>query len=234
MAYTVTQLITDAYYLSGLVSRRFQTVSGFQLNEGLNSLNAIISFKTAQQRLIPYFQEYDFNLVVGEQNYFIDNLIKPETFVFYIGDIRYPTVQVGRNDFFATARVENIDSLPFQWHFERTLNGGTIYLYFKPQDTYAATLWGKFSLDTVTLNQDLSLTLDQFYIEYLRYATAQRLCQENNISFPPDSKQTLDEYEELIKNISPVDFYSKKFSFFAGSGGLTWADVNIGRGWRPP
>lgn len=233
MAYTVTQLITNAYYLSGLVSRRFQTVSGEQLSDGLQSVNAVIQFKTAQQRLIPYFNEVEFAAVDGTETYFVENLISAETLTFNIGPVRYSTMPTSRKDYRGTGRVDNITSLPYQWNFERCFGGANISLYFLPNSNYPIKIWGKFSLASVTLNEDLEGRLDNFYIEYLRYATAQRLCQENNISFPPDSKQTLDEYEEMITDISPMDLTLQKMSSLQQDSGLNWGDINIGRGWRP-
>ena len=42
MAYTTNQLISGAYYASGVVSREFETVSGAQIGDGLEWLNNII------------------------------------------------------------------------------------------------------------------------------------------------------------------------------------------------
>jgi hypothetical protein len=233
MAYTVTQLITDAYYLSGVVSRQFQTVSGEQLNTGLIFLNSVLSFKTAQQRLIPYFQEYIFDEVTGQEKYFVPNLIKAETLTFNIGPVRYSMLPQSRKDYFGTGRVDNIQSLPYMWHYERTFGGSNIYMYFLPNSDYETKLWGKFSLNNVTLNQDLSLTLDQFYIEYLRYATGQKICTEYNISFPPENRSILNEYEAMITDISPLDLTLQKISSLQADAGLNWADINIGHYWRP-
>lgn len=233
MVTTVTQLVTESFYLSGIVSKTLQTVSGAQIAEGLQLLNSVLSFKTAAQRLIPYYREYQFNAVIGQQTYYVPDLILAESLTFNIGPVRYSMFPQGRREYFASPRIDNINSLPFQWHFERCLGGANIYLYFNPEDTYLMKLWGKFSLSNVTLNQDLELTLDLFFIEYLRYALAAKICQNRNVMFAPDNQKMLNEYESEIFDISPMDLKLTKKSSFNADQGLNWGDVNIGRGWRP-
>ena len=234
MVYTTTQLITRSWYLSGIVSRELETVSGDQLSEGLDLLNAVLNIKTAQQRLIPYFTEYQFNAIIGQETYFIPNLIEVQTFTFNIGTVRYSTNKQGRVFYFGSGRVDNINSLPFNWHVERTLGGSNLYMYFLPYENLPCILWGKFSLADVTLDQDLSLTIEDFYIEYLRYALAEYMCQEYSITMQPQSYKKLNEYEEMIVDISPLDLQIKKISGLQTSTGYNYAFVNLGQGWVAP
>lgn len=234
MAYTVTKLITNAWYLSGIVSRDLETVSGDQISDGLDLLNAVLAIKTANRRLIPYFTQYMLNAVPNQEVYFIPNLINAETLTFNIGPVRYSMQWLDRKKYFGTGRVDNISSLPFDWHVERTKGGANLYLYFLPDSNYPLIIWGKFSLAMLTnLQQDLSLTLDAFYIEYLRYALAEYMCSEYNINLQPQSQQKLNEYEEIITDISPIDLSVSKTSTLQRHQGLNWGDINIGRGWRP-
>lgn len=235
MSYTTTELITRSWYLSSIVARDLETVSGDQLNDGLNMLNALLSFKTADQRLIPYYNEYDFVAVVGQEQYFIPNLILPETLTFFKDTVRYATVPLGRKAYFGTPRAEGIESLMFQCHYERCLKGSNLFVYFLPDQNYPMTIWGKFSLQSVSLGQDLSLTLDAFYIEYLRYALSQYMCQEYNISMSADTKAKLDEFERMIFDISPIDMSTTTRNFFSqqGSSPDIYGFANLGRGWTP-
>ena len=68
MTYTVTNLITDAFYISGIVSREFETVSGPQGQVGLHVLNKILSDKTIEKDMIPYYTKYEFNAIAGQDN----------------------------------------------------------------------------------------------------------------------------------------------------------------------
>lgn len=233
MTYTTLELITRAYYLSGVVAKRFQTPTSEQINDGLQMLNALLDIKSANQRMIPYYQEFDFTAVIGQEMYFIPNLILMESFTFNINTVRYSTYPKSRRDYFGSPRVDNIQSLPYSWHVERTRGGSNLFIYFLPNTTYPLKIWGKFSLADVTLNQDLSLTLDLFYIEYLRYALAEYICQENNVTFTVQSEKRLMELEQVIFDISPIDLTISKMSSLQGDHSINYGDVNIGRGWRP-
>lgn len=233
MAYTTNELIARAYYLSGIVARSLQTVSGEQMTDGLSLLNSFIADKTAGTNLIPYYKQYDFTFSADVQDYFIPNLVDAQTFTFFIGDVRYSSAVTNRKAFFGTGRVENVSSLPVSYHFERELGGSRLWLYFYPQDNYDATIWGKFSLSSVVLGQNLELTLDKFYIDYLRYGLASYICDENLVSLPPQTAKRLKELEAIIQNISPADMSLMHLSNLTGTGGLNFGDVNIGRGYRP-
>lgn len=232
-AYTVTDLITRAYYLSQVVSRELQTVSGQQLSDGLTWLNALLSLKSAYSRTIPYFNEYQFTAVAGQEEYFVPNLVQPETLTFNIGPVRYSTMPSSRRSYFGTGRVDNIQSLPFNWHFERALNGSNVFLYFVPDAAYPIKIWGKFGFTNVTLNEDLLQVYDEFYIDYLRYRLAQRICSEFGIPLQPQAARELEELEEAVTDVSPPDLTLSKWSDLGGETGINWGDINIGRGWRP-
>ena len=92
-------------------------------------------------------------------------------------------------------------------------------------------VWGKFALQSVTLNQDLSLTLDAFYIEYLRYALADQICQDYGVTLLPGPAQRLKELESIIMYIDPPDLTNTNVTMYPDRG-WNYADVSIGHGWR--
>ncbi len=234
MSETVTELVTKSWFLSGIVPKTNATVTGSELTEGIELLNALLAFKTAGQRGIPYFREYEFPAVVNDGEYFVENLIFAETLTFNIGEIRYRTYPTGRREYFGSDRAENISSLPFQWHWERVLNGSNVYLYFKPDQNYPIKIWGKFSFDSVERNQDLSLTFDGFYREYLRYELAKMMCDDNDINFSSGKMKTLETYRSKIIDISPMDMSMQKFSTLQVNNGPNWGSINLSNGWFPP
>ena len=140
MAYTTLQLINNAYYESGIVSRGFETVSGQQATDGLQFLNDLIDDKTVDNGLIPYYTQLDFAAVIGQEKYFIPNLINMDTFVFFIDTVRYQTQNRGRREYFGTSRADNIQSLPGSWHLERCFGGANLYIYFKPDQNFPLTI----------------------------------------------------------------------------------------------
>lgn len=232
MAYYTSQLISNAYYASGIVSRDYENVTGQQESDGLIFLNDLLADKTVDNGLIPYYQQYDFNAVAGQERYFIEDLISVDTFVFFIDSVRYSTTWKGRREYFGQARADDIRSLPGSWHLERELGGASIYIYFKPDLNYPLTIWGQFRLASVTLNQDLELTLDRFYINYLKFDLAARLCNEYSFNIPPGLIKTLKKYEEMIsKKSGTIDLRMQKLSTLRQRGGINYGQVNLGKGW---
>lgn len=234
MTYTVTQLITNAYYLSQVVSRELETVTGSQLNDGLSMLNALLSLKSANTNLIPYYTEYTFTAVVGQETYFIPRLVNCETFTFNIGDVRYQTYPQSRRMYKGSSRVDNIESLPFHYNIERAVGGSNLSMYFLPSQTYPCIVWGKFGFSSVALNDNLDVLYDLYYIDYLRYRLAKRICSEFGVRFSAQAAAELQEFEEILINVSPGDLTLTKQTAYTGDRNLGWAYVNLGRGFVPP
>lgn len=232
MAYTTNQLISNAYYGSGIVSRGFETVTGQQESDGLIFLNDIIGDKTVQSGLIPYYEKYDFTAVVGQEKYYIENLINVDTFTFFIDSVRYQTTWQARREYFGSSRADSIQSLPGAWHLEREFGGASMYIYFKPDTDYPLTIWGQFRLSEVALGQDLSLTLDRFYINYLKFELMVRLCDEYNYTVPMGVARQWRQYvNEISKKSGPLDVQMQKISSLQQRGSINYGQVNIGKGW---
>jgi hypothetical protein len=231
MAYTVTKLITESYYLSGRLAQGLQTISGQQLAKGLLLLNSVLAVKSVNERLIPYFTKYQFDAVVNQEVYFIPNLIFCETLTFNYQNVRYSMTPMSRRVYQGSDRVNNIASLMFDYNVERCIGGANLSMYFLPDSDYPCTIWGKFSLSAVALNQNLEDSLDTFYIEFLRYALAEYICQDNNIAFQPQNKEKLEEYEQAFMDISTPDLSLVKISGLGGRIPSRWGQANLGRGW---
>ena len=235
MAYTTTQLITSSYYAAGVVSREFETVSGSQIGDGLVFLNNIITEKNVDEGMIPYETTYDANFVIGQEIYFIPNLIQIDTLVFFLNQVRYAMKYEQRNAYKGSSRVENIQTLPNQWYFERQFGGGNLYVYFKPDQNYPMQINGIFNIPSVVLGQDLSLTFDEFFTTYLHFALADRICAEFAYDTPIGVKQQLSKYEAFINKKSRIlDLRITKTSTLQNRGTFNWAFVNLGNGWVTP
>lgn len=235
MAYTVTQLVTGAFKSSGIVAAEFETVSGDQFQDGLLYLNDLLGEKRVENNMLPYYSEHVFNAVIGQEEYFIENLIQVVTATFDLNSVRYQMNQIQRDQYFGATRANNITSLPFSYHVERQKGGANFYLYFLPDKTYPITLWAQFDLQTVTATQDLELIFDRFYITYLRYALAARICSEFDYDIPSGVQKNLDKYESIIsKKSQQLDLRMKKSSTLGSEGNLNYAQVNLGQGWTVP
>lgn len=234
MAYTTNQLISDAYYASGVVSREFETVSGVQVANGLLWLNDLLTETSVNESMIPYETTYTLTAVTGQETYEIPNLVAIDTLVFYLDAVRYCMQYTKRNQYFGSSRVENVQTLPFQWYFEKQFGGGNLYIYFKPNQAYPMEIHGIFTLDPVALGQDLSLTIEEFYRTYLRYALADRICSEYNYATPPGVERQLGKYQAYIaKRSRTMDLSIQKVSTLQKHAAIGYGFVNLGKGWTP-
>jgi len=238
MAYTARQLIIESWYLSGIVSRTMETVTGEQIADGLERFNAILDVATASVDLIPFWVEYNSVFVAGQEKYSIDNLVEIESATFFIDDgfgnnVRYSMQPASRQEYFAYSRANTILSLPYQWHMERTHTGADVYFYYFPQTNWNFQLWAKFSLLNLTLGTDLTLTYQGFYIEYLKYKLANYLCELYNVAFSLTHAKRLSSYEQMIRNASPLDFTQKKISQFQVQTAPDYAQANLGKSFVP-
>jgi hypothetical protein len=233
MAYSALTLITQAWYTSGIVARRLQTPTGDQITDGLFLLNNLLAVKfAAESRLIPYFSNYEGVFVPGQEEYFIPNLALADTMTFVIQSVRYSMIPLSRRQYFGSPRANNINSLPFNYRMERVEGGTNLFVYFLPQSNWSFEIWGKFGLTSVTLMQDLSLTYDTFYIEYLRYMLAEYMCDFYNQEFLPGNTMRLNQYKKELANLSPPDMSMQKFSDLGTGQSLNYGDINLGHGWR--
>jgi len=250
MAYTTNELIRKAYILGNVVARGLQSLSGVQLNDGLDRLNDFIALKTADMALIPFYQPYEFDAVIGQETYYIDNLLDADTLTFIIPanevppqqNFRYGMQKMERAPYWGIFRAVGIQALPIQWQIERLDTGSNISVYFSPQQALTFTVWGKFSLASLKLNQDLSLpsqaspslsVSSRFWQVYLLYGLADYLCEWNSLLTPPSVKEKLREINQVLMNMTPLDLTNRKFSFFNQRTGINYGDVNIGHGFRP-
>lgn len=230
----VAELVTRAWYLSGIVARELEQVSGSQISDGLFLLNQIIAEKSATGRFIPYYLHIEKNTVIGQESYFFEGLVSLDALVFTKDSVRYPMVRQNRRKYWGTGRVNTITALPYYYYAER-VNGGTdIYLYYLPNSNdYVLTATGRFSLESVKLGEDILNNLDAFYVSYLLHLLAKRMCNLYNVTFAVQKERVLQDLEDTVIDVNPMDLRMKKQSTLTGRSILKWSDVNLGLGWSP-
>lgn len=232
MAYLASALIQRAWNLAGIVAADFEVQDGSETEAGLFLFNELLSFMSCDLKKIPYFSRATLQLVQGQEEYFIPNLYQVETFTFNIGDVRFPTSYQNRSRYFGTGRVDDIQALPFSWHLERTVGGSNLFVYFLPQQNFVANITGKYALTNVDEFTDLSV-YDPFYQVYLRYALAEKMCLEWDITFPEDKKRYLMTMGKKLELVSPVDLTLRKLTYITDEQPFDWRKLNISPAWSP-
>jgi len=232
VAITTRQLIDSAYKFV-VNSEELDTLSPKQESQGLILLNQLLDFKTAEISQIPYYQPYNFTAVVGQEEYFIPLLVYPSTITFTLGTVRYEIDIIQRKQYKGWGRANNITTLPSQAYFQRTLNGTNLFLYPLPNLAYPFEIEGKFGFSSVTIDEELT-AFEGFYLRYLKYALAEDIADEYQISLTPSQERKLRHMERMIRDVSPPDL-SLDIMQVLGNGpfSLNYGDVNIGKGFRP-
>lgn len=230
----VRELITNAWYLSGLVARELQTVSGQQITDGLDILNDFLAEQSATGKKIPYYDRITISSVFNQQEYFINNAILVDSVTYTIKSVRYPMIRQSRYDYWATARVNDISSLPYSYYAERAVNGMKLFVYFSPdQQINEFEVTARLALAEVTLDQELNGVLDRFYTQYLKYSIAKRYCQFYNTSFSEEKDHVRQTLENSIKDVNYMDFTRTNVSPLCSSANFTYIQANLGKGWVP-
>jgi len=226
------ELITKAYYLSGILARGFETISAEQTSDGLDLLNDILAEKSISSALIPYYSHATFNATPGVAEYTIPNLVDIREFTFNIENVRYPMVRDSQKKFFGSGRVDDIQNLPFHYYAERQLGGMLLYLYFTPNQDYEMNITGKYALQQLELFDDLDQILDRFYVSYLKYYLAKRICDFYGQTYPPQLEPTYRGLDAQLNKMVGTDLSINRDSLFSKNY-FNYGQANLGRGWTP-
>lgn len=227
-------LITYAYYLSGLVSREFEDVTDTQTADGLLLFNDVLAEINVSGRYIPYYDYITVTGVPGQENYTLPNAVDILTATFNIGSVRYDLRQDQLLNYYGSARIDNVAALPYKWYWQRTKEGVQVSFYFQPESNYIFKFFCKVGLSEVTLDTELDDIYDKSYQLYLRYKVCEYICNWNNVTVSAEVQKKLKQFEQIYSDYNADDFTIKKVSSLSKITSLTFAQVNIGKGWTPP
>lgn len=231
MSYPAVEVVVEAYDLSGVVSADFATATKAQITRGMRLLNKLLSYQSINISFIPYHKPYVNNFSVDVQEYFIPNLVMCDTLTFMMNNVRWSMVPVGRKDYHGSARVQPLDSIPYEYTIEREKGGSRLFVYFFPDSAYPFEIWGKFGFDSVSNTTDMSLIYEDFYILYLQYALAELICNSSSTEIPPSLSNKLIEIKKALMDVGPIDTSRQKVSMLQNQCGVNWAVVNLSNGW---
>lgn len=228
MSYTVTQMISDAFFEAVIVARGTKTLTEENLATGLQYFNEVLATTLIDEAIVPYYKEYEFNLLENIESYDIPNLISIQTFTFFQDSFRYSIAKDDFREYWGSPKATNIDSLPSVYFSQRILGGSKISVTPNPSQTYPAVIWGSFGLLEATYNQDLSLIYDKYYIVYLRALLGDMLCLAYGKEMPEKLAQHLIKFDKLIrKRSAPLDLTTNIINPLNKSAGYNYTIANL-------
>lgn len=210
MAITTQEVASDALYESGIVSSELETPTAGLIKKAIKQINYILSQEATNLGLNPYYDTYEYTAIIGDEARFIPNLIQPETITYSKNGIRYPLNWLPRDQYFGSGRLNNIETYPSLWFSEPKLGGATIYVYPLPNAAYEFQIHAKFRLQMVTQFQDLSLSLEPHFIDYITHRCAERMCVIEGFVCPDNVTKLIRESESYLRSLMAPPDYSMK------------------------
>lgn len=228
------EIINKALNLAGIIARTLDAESDEEGVDGLFWLNRLLEEKSATGKQLPYYGHIPITAVPNQESYFVPNLVSADVITFTLQGVRYSVRGENRNRYFGSSRAENVSSLPYKWYWERVNGGINIYLYFFPDQAYELEVTGLIGLQNdIDFDVDLDGFVDRFYQNFLIYELAESLCHFYKMSLPPDTAMKLKRLRKEITHINAPDLSIVKRSMIGGEGVISYAQVNIGKGWTP-
>ena len=230
----VVELLNRALVLSGIIARDLEQVTGSEGPDALFWLNLALAEKSIDGVHIPYYGYQSFFTIIGQEVYFLADLITvPDAVTFNIGTVRYSMQRDNRMYYFGSARVDDIESLPVHYYSEKVDGGTNFNLYFIPNAVYEVKVKGKYALANVTTDTELDGIVDKYYQLFLMFELAEYMCLWYKITLPPKTQDKLDSLRYKIADLNQMDLTLTKKSTLTRGPDLSYAQVNLGRGYSP-
>lgn len=224
---TAQQIVDSGWYLSGIVARDYEVVSGSQSADGLEILNDILSEMAVTGKYQPYYTQITQNVTKGSASFFVTNLIDCDSVTFKIQSVTYTMNRRNVTQYFNKSFVNSVESLPYEYYFQREVGGGRIFIYYSPSDDYDFRVSGRFSINIVESTTDLSSQFDQIYLTYLKYACAVRMCQFDNVTPPKTVQQELFRIRKMITKMSPSIAENQNISILGSYKAPSYGRANL-------
>ena len=183
---TVKQFVEDSYQL---ISASSPTVplQGNDMSKGVQFLNELIAYYSADGLLLTISQQVDFVLPIGQEFItFGDPSIVPppdvpsgrlancEDMWLTLEGVTYPLIDESRNVFYASYKYDPQVGLPRFIIIRNDVDRTTVRFYPAASQVYDVSVYGKFEPASLTENSDMS-GFPLYQIRFLKLALAKDL-----------------------------------------------------------
>lgn len=190
---SVRAFVNDSYQI---ISAATPTVplQGNDLNVGIATLNRLMNQYSATGLMITVSQQVDYLLTIGQGTVTIGDAtyvptpdINPVSVPTCPGrlanllnawitldNVTYPLIDESRTEFFSSYKYAPLMGLPRYVIVKPETNLTRLQVYPGPSQPYLLSIYGKWQLQSVTANDDMS-SLPSYYYMYLQFALAKYL-----------------------------------------------------------
>lgn len=184
---TVRQFIADAYQLISANSPN-TTIPGRTQSQGLKIINVLLNQYSANGLMITVEKQVDYTIGIGQQFVTFGSAAYTPTpditsegrlALLYnawltLDGVTYPLIDEKRTEFYSSYKYEPLAGLPRYIIVVPQTNLTTCQIFPAPSQVYELSFFGKFQLQKLTLNDDLS-ELPTYYELFFQYAVAKYL-----------------------------------------------------------
>lgn len=204
MTTTAAELVQQSFYLANVKDPE-EALEGYEISQGLNLLNAIITQWSSLSVYIPAYTLLPINTVAGTYLYTLNTIIVDllEASYYDSANIKYDLaiIDLKRQNTlnYQDTTVQLRPNLVFPQNDQSTVATQTtkIFLYPIPNDVYNVTLYAKTFINTFDYSDELT-TLPAWYFKVLKYQLANDLSTEYETVLPARFDK---EYDKLIKEL---------------------------------
>ena len=183
----VRAFVEDSYQL---ISAATPTVPlrGDDLSRGIQFLNELLGEYSANGLLLTIAKQVDFNIMSGQGEITMgptDFIPTPDITTagrlanlqnawLTLEGVTYPLIEISTAEFFNSYKYNPLDGLPRFIIVQPETNLTRITFYPAPSEGYLVSIYGKYQLNELNSNDDMS-AVPYYFIKYLRYALARDL-----------------------------------------------------------
>ena len=187
---SVRAFVTDSYQM---ISAATPTVplQGSDLSIGIATLNRLLNQYSATGLMITVSQQVDYLLSIGQGTITIGDAtyvptpdLTPPTCPgrlanllnawITLDNVTYPLIDESRTEFFSSYKYAPLAGLPRYVIVQPQTNLTVFQVYPAPSQPYLLSIYGKWQLQSLTSNDDMS-SLPSYYYLYLQFALAKHL-----------------------------------------------------------
>ncbi len=184
---SVREFVSDSYQLT-TANTPTVPLHGNDLSKGIALLNRLLGQYSATGLMITVSKRVDFAITAGQGEVTFGSpdyvptpdittegrLANLENAWVTLQHVTYPLIVESRHDFFSSYKFDTLLGLPRFVIVKPETNLTRLQVFPGPSQAYDLSVYGKFQLQNVTANDDMS-SLPTYYFLYLQYALGKLL-----------------------------------------------------------
>jgi hypothetical protein len=187
----------------------------FMLNTGLEILNELLDFFSADSIYINYLSTVTFNMVPGQATYSFstlpgadvnsDRIVDLSMVNYLVQTVSYPSKIINKATYYGVVRLTDLKARPGFVFLDKRQTDSLITFYPAPDQPYPCTIQAKLMLDSLGAQDDLT-NLSPYMYGFLKYALARELrSYYPSANWNETAEGKYNDYYSTMKNANETD-----------------------------